>query len=90
MFIKKKITEKILKMNLGGVYGFEFDLNDTKGYIKKTVESMYKVSVKKIRTINVRRKSKIFRSKFGSNVGYKSAYKKVYVQLKDGDSIKVV
>lgn len=88
--LKKKIfTEKISDFTSKGVYGFEFDLNDSKEYIKKTIEEAYSVSVKKIRTLNVRRKSKLFRTKFGANIGYESAYKKAYVTLKSGNSIEI-
>mgnify|MGYP003324912526 FL=1 len=52
--------------------------------IKDCVEKTFKVSVVKVRTMNVRGKKK----RMGRYQGYKSSWKKALVTLKEGDTIE--
>ncbi len=51
--------------------------------IKQAVESLFKVKVDKVRTVNVAGKVK----RFGRNYGKHSNWKKAYVTLQQGESL---
>ena len=55
--------------------------------IKKAIETAYGVSVKKVRTINVRPDRKTKYTKSGIQHGKTNATKKAIVQLVDGETI---
>ena len=55
--------------------------------IKKAVEAAYGVSVKKVRTINVRPDRKTKFTKTGIQHGKTNAVKKALVQLAEGETI---
>lgn len=54
--------------------------------IKNAIEELFKVEVKKIRTLIVRGKTKTYRG----NIAQKPNWKKAYVTLKEGHKIEVV
>ena len=56
----------------------------TKGAIREAVESLFKVSVLKVRTSNLMGKKR----RLGRSMGKRSDWKKAYVTLKEGDRIE--
>ena len=65
-------------------FAFEVDPRANKIQIKESVEKSFKVSVLKVRTMNVRGKKK----RLGRTQGRKSSWKKALVTLKAGESIE--
>ncbi|MGE0680464.1 MAG: 50S ribosomal protein L23 [Candidatus Binatia bacterium] len=57
--------------------------DSSKFAIRNAVETLFKVKVKKIRTIQYLGKTK----RVGKSIGRKSAWKKAYVTLSEGDRI---
>jgi large subunit ribosomal protein L23 len=64
-------------------YVFKVALNATKAEIKRAVEQLFKVKVNNVSTLRVKGKTK--RNKYGLSV--KSAWKKAYVRLEQGQDI---
>lgn len=62
-------------------YVFKVLSDATKFEIKKAVESLFKVSVSSVRTLNVKSKARRFRQ----IEGRKKGWKKAYVTLSSGD-----
>tara|TARA_B100000945_G_scaffold54039_1_gene39430 strand:+ start:2040 stop:2327 length:288 start_codon:yes stop_codon:yes gene_type:complete len=80
-----KMTEKTLSLKEEmNQYAFKVDPKANKIQIKNCVEKTFKVSVIKVRTMNVRGKKK----SMGKYRGYKSSWKKALVTLKNGDTIE--
>jgi large subunit ribosomal protein L23 len=78
------ITEKATLVNETGNHViFRVRPQADKGSIKKAVEMLFKVKVKKVHTI--RYLGKLHR--VGQSMGRKSAWKKAYVTLAEGDRI---
>lgn len=78
------ITEQSTKMIEGSnTYTFQVDKKANKIEIKNAVEHIFKVTVLRVNTINMKKKFK----RMGQHEGYKSAYKKAYVTLAEGDKI---
>lgn len=67
------------------VFTFEVEKNATKPTIAKAIETLYKVTPLKIRTINLPSKKVFVRGKHGKQ----SAVKKALVYLKKGDKINL-
>ena len=65
-------------------FAFEVDKRSNKIQIKESIEKSFKVSVLKVRTMNVRGKKK----RLGRYQGLKSSWKKAIVTLKEGDTIE--
>ena len=63
---------------------FEVDQRANKIQIKESIEKSFKVSVLKVRTMNVRGKKK----RLGRYQGLKSSWKKALVTLKEGETIE--
>ncbi len=88
ILIKPIITEKATKMSEDeNRYTFEVDRNANKLQIKDAVESVYGVSVTKVRTMNVRPDRTTKYTKSGVVTGKTSAYKKAIVQVAEGETI---
>ena len=79
------ITEKATSIAPFGVVTFIIRMDATKGLVKRAVESIYDVKVKKVRTLIVKGKRK--RTRRG--VGVSSDKKKAYVTLHEGYDIDV-
>jgi len=80
------ITEKTtIAKEAGNVVSFVVDRDANKCEIKKSVESVFKVKVDNVRTVNVAGK----RKRSGSVFGKRSNWKKAYVALKEGESIEI-
>jgi large subunit ribosomal protein L23 len=88
--IQPIITEKATDdSELNNRYWFKVDKKANKFDIKSTIEYTYDVKVSKIRTMNIKPKSKSRFTKTGVIAGTTSAYKKAIVDLKDGDTIDI-
>ena len=59
------------------------DRDSNKIEIKKAVESLFKVNVTSVRTVNVAGKVK----RFGRNYGKRQNWKKAYITLKEGQTV---
>ncbi len=78
------ITEQSMKMiEASNTYSFKVDKKTNKIEIKKAVEEIFKVTVLRVNTLNVKRKFK----RMGQYEGYKPAYKKAYVTIAKGEKI---
>ena len=80
-----KMSEKTLSLKEeANQFAFEVDQRANKIQIKESIEKSFKVSVLKVRTMNVRGKKK----RLGRYQGLKSRWKKAIVTLKEGDTIE--
>ncbi|RPG58661.1 MAG: 50S ribosomal protein L23 [Flavobacteriales bacterium TMED191] len=88
LIIKPLVTEKITNQTeLFNRYAFVVSKSANKIDIKKSIEGLYDVKVKSVRTMNYYGKSKSKFTKAGVVRGKKSAFKKAIVELIDGNSI---
>ena len=77
IIIKPVLTEKSYDGIDGKKYTFKVDVNATKTQIKRAVEEIFQVKVKKVNTVNYDGKIK----RMGRSEGRTPAFKKAYVQL---------
>jgi large subunit ribosomal protein L23 len=83
---KPLVTEKnTILMSEQNQYGFQVDIEAKKPQIKKAVEKIFKVKVKKIRTLIIRGKTKAYRQ----SLGKRPNWKKAYVTLAEGQKIEL-
>ena len=80
---KPLLTEKSYVGIQNKVYSFIVDKRATKTEIKKAVETIFNVEVKKVNTVNVKGQTKSQNTKAGRTVGKTSDYKKAIVSLKE-------
>ena len=81
---KPHVTEKTsLGSDANNTVTIVVDKDANKIEIKQAVESLFKVKVADVRTVNVAGKVK----RFGRNFGKRSNWKKAYVSLQEGQSI---
>lgn len=83
IIIAPVITEKSMVERQNNVYTFKVVKSATKDEIKFAVEEAFKVSVKKINTLNTKAK----RRRVGKYAGKTKTYKKAIVTLAEGSSI---
>ncbi len=80
-----QMSEKTLSLKEeANQFAFGVDPRANKIQIKERIEKSFKVSVLKVRTMNVRGKKK----RLGRYQGRKSSWKKALVTLKEGDTIE--
>jgi len=88
LIIRPIVTEKITtQTDLFNRYGFVVSRFANKIDIKKSIESLYNVKVKSVRTMNYYGKKKSKFTKGGVVQGKKNAFKKAVVELQEGSSI---
>lgn len=80
------ISEKATSLNEQDKYAFKVYPKANKSEVKKAIEFLYGVRVKKVNIINIPQKKKAFRGIEGS----KSGYKKAIVTLEKGDKIEIL
>ena len=85
VLIKPIVTEKTTNLMEENKYTFEVDKNANKIEIKHAVESIFKVNVVDVRTLNVKSKPK----RMGKYVGKTSSWKKAIVTLKPGERLPI-
>jgi large subunit ribosomal protein L23 len=82
---KPVITEKSMSLVQGNKYTFIIALTANKVEVKKAVEELFKVKVKKVNTVRVKGKAKRVRN----IVGRTPEIKKAIVTLREGDRIEI-
>lgn len=81
------VTEKMTRLQeQQNQYAFEVDPDSNKIEIKRAIEERFKVSVSKVRTMNVLGKVK----RLGRFTGRRSGWKKAVVTLAKGDTIDLL
>lgn len=84
VLIEPWITEATTQAAELNKYVFKVAKEASKKNIKKAVETIYKVTVMSVNTVNIHRKKRIR----GKYMGWKPGYKKAMVTLKEGDNIE--
>ncbi len=80
------VTEKsVAAHNSSNEYAFAVDVRATKAEIRNAVETMFKVKVVDVRTLNRKGKPK----RGGKVMMHTSAWKKAFVALKAGEKIQM-
>ena len=88
LILKPIVTEKMTdQTDLFNRYAFVVSKSANKIDIKKSVEHLYEVKVKSVRTMNYYGKIKSRFTKGGVINGKKNSFKKAIVELVDGNSI---
>jgi large subunit ribosomal protein L23 len=78
------ITEKALRAKeTEGTLVFEVSAKATKTEVKQAVETLFKVKVHAVRTVNMVGKER----RRGKFAGYRADWKKAYVRLKAGEKM---
>ncbi len=83
IIIAPVITEKSMAERQNNVYTFKVAKTATKDEIKFAVEEAFKVSVKKVNTLNTKSKKR----RVGRYAGTTKTYKKAIVTLAEGSQI---
>lgn len=79
-------SEKALLATEKGVYAFDVPTRATKAEIAGAIKEIYKVEPRQVRIVNLPAKRKALRTRRG--VGMRSARRKAYVYLNQGDTIQ--
>jgi large subunit ribosomal protein L23 len=83
------LTEKTAELKeLKNRYVFRVDRSANKREIKQAVEKLFNVKVKDVRTANYAGKKAVQQTKTGRHAGLRSAWKKAYVTLAEGQTIE--
>jgi large subunit ribosomal protein L23 len=85
IILRPLITEKNTNLMAYNKYSFEVDRDANKTQIKRAVEEIFKVSVTKVHTMNMRGKMR----RRGMRIGYTADWKKAIVTLAEGDRIEL-
>lgn len=81
-----RVSEKTARLQeVSNQYVFEVATTATKADVKAAVEQIFDVKVESVNVVNVKGKSKAFRSRMGS----RKDWRKAYVKLADGQGIDV-
>lgn len=89
IILSPRITEKAMAKSLEAQYTFTVHPDATKTQIRQAIESIFKVNVLKVNTVNVRGKARTFaRGRIRTN-GKRSDFKKAVVTLKTGQKIEL-
>ncbi len=89
VIISPRITEKAMAKALETQYTFAVHPDATKTQIRHAVETLFKVNVVKVNTVNVRGKSRTFARGRIRTSGQRSDFKKAIVTLKSGQKIEL-
>ncbi len=79
------ISEKSARLQETSQYVFEVAFGATKADVKAAVEQLFNVQVESVNMLNVKGKTKAFRSRAGS----RGSWRKAYVRLHAGQTIDV-
>ena len=86
VLLAPRISEKTARLQeVSNQYVFEVSNDATKADVKVAVEQLFDVKVESVNVVNVKGKSKSFRSRSGR----RGDWRKAYVRLADGQSIDV-
>lgn len=86
IILRPLITEKSVTLAQENKYTFAVDPKSNKVEIRGAIESIFKVKVLKVNTLNVKGKPKRWGRRYK---GHKSDWKKAIVTLKEGDKIEI-
>jgi large subunit ribosomal protein L23 len=86
IILRPIISEKSVTLTADNKYTFEVETKANKIEIREAVESIFKVKVLKVNTLNVKGKPKRWGRRYH---GHKSDWKKAVVTLKEGDKIEI-
>ena len=89
VIIAPLITEKSMAGTLVHQYGFEVHRNATKTQIRQAVETIFKVDVVKVNTVNVGGKVKNFARRGRRTSGKQTDWKKAIITIKPGQKIEL-
>ena len=89
IIIKPLVTEKTDKLGKLNRYTFKLDRDANRLEIKKAIETLYNVKVADVNTAVIPGKAKMRYTKKGFTKGIKSAYKKAYITLKEGETLDI-
>ena len=89
IIIKPLVTEKTDKLGKLNRYTFKVDRDANRLEIKKAIETIYNVKVADVNTAVIPGKAKMRYTKKGFTKGIKSAYKKAYITLKEGETLDI-
>ncbi len=89
VIVSPRITEKSMAEALNNQYTFAVHPHATKTQIRHAIEEIFKVTVTKINTVNVRGKSRNFARRGTRTSGKQSDFKKAIVTLKPGQKIEL-
>lgn len=84
-----KITEKATGLSKEGKYIFDVYEKTNKIEIKRAVEGLYKVKVKKVNVLRTGAKPKRLGMSEGYKKGQKTGFKKAIITLEKGDKIEL-
>lgn len=84
------ISEKALAAAEQRTYVFEVERGASKIAVARAVAQQFGVKVQAVNTARIRGKPKAMRTKRKQILGRRSDFKKAYVTLKAGDSIKLI
>jgi large subunit ribosomal protein L23 len=86
VIVRPLITEKSTdQLDRQHAYTFVVDRDANKIEISHAVETLFKVKVKDVRTMQYRGKER----RVGRHVGHRAAWKKAVVTLREGDTIEI-
>ncbi|MGQ0800428.1 MAG: 50S ribosomal protein L23 [Pseudomarimonas sp.] len=80
------VSEKTARLQETNQYVFEIAVGATKADVKAAVEQLFSVKVEQVNVLNVKGKTKAFRSRNGR----RGDWRKAYVRLAEGQSIDVM
>lgn len=89
IIIKPIVTEKTDKLGKLNRYTFKVERDANRLEIKKAIESLYNVKVADVNTAVIPGKAKMRYTKKGFTKGIKSAYKKAYITLLEGETLDI-
>lgn len=89
VIVAPRITEKAMADALVHQYTFVVHPQATKTQIRHAIEEIFKVSVVRVNTANIRGKARNFRTRTRRTTGKQSDYKKAIVTIKAGQKIEL-
>jgi large subunit ribosomal protein L23 len=89
VIIAPLITEKSMASTAMHQYAFEVHTRATKTQIRQAIESIFKVTVTKVNTINVGGKVKNFARRGKKTSGKQPDWKKAIISIKSGQKIEL-
>jgi len=89
VILSPRITEKSMANALGTQYTFVVHPQATKTQIRHAIESIFKVNVLKVNTVNVLGKQRSFARRGKKTAGKQGDFKKAIVTLKPGQKIEL-
>ena len=90
LFLRPHVSEKTYSQSENNVYAFSVPISTNKQDVKDAIEEQFGVSVLKVRSHIIKGKTKRSMRKRAQPIdGKRARTKRIYVTIKDGDSIPV-